>query len=323
LKYKYRYVDQLTPLVGEDGHDLRYGRAVDAALNAYYGGSRSVSEAQRAFALAYPESEYPAILPHWSQGKTFSNGLQALEAYAERWAEDDQCWEVVGVQSSEESEDVASDRLVRIDLVVRDSRDGLIYGVDHKGTGKYLDKDFWAAYEPHSQIRQYVDRLQRKYGQIGGFYINALGFKHRSRAYTPRSGPDKGVQLPTGDWYAFGRRSYNPNMAMVEMERESFNGWVGKIESDRESGRWSYNTNHCIRGPFICEYYQICNAGYQWPRDADLITNYYRQQCIRLVGGERCQLAPHGPEVEHDATRPVVSEPEVDLSEGEVEEAVK
>ena len=78
--YKFRYVDQLVPLAGEDSHDLRYGRAVDAALNAYYMGSREVDEAQAAFATAYPESEYPATLPYWSPGKTFQNGLNALAA---------------------------------------------------------------------------------------------------------------------------------------------------------------------------------------------------------------------------------------------------
>lgn len=319
LKYKYRYVDQLTPLVGEDNHDLRYGRAVDAALNVYYGGERSVLEAQEAFGDTYPEREYPAILPHWSQGKTFSNGLAGIAAYAEHWKEDDQYWEVIAVQSGEITEDIESDRLVRIDLVVKDTRDGMVYGVDHKGTGKYLDKDFWAQFEPHSQIRQYVDRLQQKHGQIGGFYINALGFKHRSKAYTPRQGPDKGIQLPAGDWYAFGRRCYNPNSEAVKFEQDSFAGWVRKIENDRKSGQWSYNTDHCIRGPFICEYHQICSAGYQWPRDADLITNYYRQRCIRLVSGERCQLEKDH-EGEHDSTRPQVREPEVDLGE-EIEEA--
>lgn len=320
LKYKGRYIDNLVPLAGEGNHDLRYGKAVDAGLNAYYSGSRSVIEARIAFIAAYPECEYPAVLPHWSQGKTFANGLAALAAYADHWAEEDRYWEVLGVQSSEEAEDVASDRLVRIDLVVRDTRDGLVYGVDHKATGKYLDKDFWAQFEPHSQIRQYVDRLQQKHGEIGGFYINALGFKHRSKAYTPRQGPDKGVQLPAGDWYAFGRRVFNPNSAAIQLERESFAGWVRKIENDRETDRWSYNTNHCIRGPFICEYYQICNAGYRWPRDAELITANYRQQCIRLVNGERCWLEP-GHEGEHDSTRPVQSDYEVDLDEGEVEEA--
>jgi hypothetical protein len=324
LKYAHRYVNQLMPLSGDDQeHDLRYGRAIDAALNAYYKHGCCIEEAQEAFTTNYPESEYPAILPLWSQGKTFNNGLIALAAYAEHWQDDDQYWEVIGVQSSQRSEeDSDSDRLVRIDLVIRDRRDGLIYGVDHKATGKYLDKDFNAKFDPHSQIRQYVDRLQRKYGQVGGFYINALSFKHRSKAYTPRQGPDKGIQLPAGDWYSFKRLVFNPNAEAINAERDNFDGWVSKIESDRASGHWAYNTEHCIRGPFICEYHQICSAGYQWPRDAELIINYYRQQCIRLASnGERCQLEPEH-EGEHDSTKQAQPDFEISLAEDEIEEAL-
>lgn len=322
LKYRLRYIDQLVPLAGESNHDLRYGKAIDAALNAYYSTDLSIMEAEHAFITSYPESEYPDVLPHWSTGKTFNNGVKGIAAYAEHWQEDDQYWEVIAVQSSQRSqEDSDSDRLVRIDLVIRDKRDGLIYGVDHKATGKYLDKDFNAKFDPHSQIRQYVDRLQRKYGQVGGFYINALSFKHRTKAYTPRQGPDKGVQLPAGDWYAFKRLIFNPNTEAIEAERGNFDGWVAKIESDRASGHWAYNTEHCIRGPFTCEYHQICSAGYQWPRDEALITSYYRQQCIRLAAnGERCYLEP-GHEGEHDPTRPVVQESEIEFAEDEIEEA--
>lgn len=321
LKYRLRYIEQLVPLAGDrEEHDLRYGRAIDAALNTYYACNYSVVGAQKAFALSYPASEYPATLPYWSPGKSFQNGLNAIAAYTEHWQDDDQHWEVIGVQSSQRlEEDSDSDRLVRIDLVIRDRRDGLIYGVDHKATGKYLDKDFNAKFDPHSQIRQYVDRLQRKYGQVGGFYINALSFKHRTKAYTPRSGPDKGIQLPAGDWYAFKRLIFNPNAEAISAERENFDGWVAKIESDRASGTWGYNTEHCVRGPFICEYHQICSAGYSWPRDSELITNYYRQQCIRLAGnGERCQLEP-GHEGDHDPTKRV--QPEFEIEMDEIEEA--
>lgn len=318
--YKFRYVDQLTPLSGEVDHDLRFGRAIDAGLSAYYQHDLSVIEAKAAFVLSYPEAEYPAVLPYWSPGKTFGNGLAALVAYDERWREDNQYWDVLAVQSSE-TEDTESDRLVRIDMVVRDRRDRLVYGVDFKSTGKYLDKDFNAKFDPHSQIRQYVDRLQQKYDLIGGFYIDALSFRHRTKAYTPRSGPDKGIQLPAGDWYSFKRLVFNPNSDAIQAERGNFDSWVSKIERDRESGRWGYNTEQCVRGPIVCEYYQICSAGYQWPRDADLITAYYRQQCLRLVQGERCQLEA-GHEGEHDSTKRVQPDFEINIAEDEVEDAV-
>lgn len=323
-KYLHRYINCLTPLAGESEHDLRYGKAIDAALNAYYGRDRSVLDASIAFQESYPESDYPVTLPNWSLGKTFQNGLSALAAYAEHWQRDDENWEIVGVQSSQRSEedDLDSDRLVRIDLVIRDLRDGLIYGVDHKSTGKYLDQDYNLKFKIHSQIRQYVDRLQRKHGECGGFYINALSFRHRSKAYTPRSGPDKGIQLPAGDWHSFKRLVFTPNREAIRTERVNFDSWVAKIESDRTTGVWGYNTDQCVKGSIICPYHEICSAGYSWPRDEDLIRNYYRQRCIRLTGnGERCWLAP-GHEGECDSTRPQVVEPEVEFDE-EIEEAVE
>lgn len=325
LKYKLRYVDQLVPLGRESEHDLQYGRAIDNALNQFYLTGLLVN-ARAAFASSYPASEYPATLPYWSPGKTFSNGIAAINAYGAYWQEDDQNWEVISVQSqtvqvvADEIED--GDRLVRLDLVIRDKRDGLIYGVDHKTTGKYLDKDYWSKFSPHSQIRQYVDRLQKKYGQCGGFYINALSFRHRTKAYTPRSGPDKGVQLPAGDWFAFKRQVFNPNAEAVQAEQANWDNWTGKIEQDRASEQWAYNTDQCVRGPIICEYHQMCDAGYTWPRDRELIENYYRERCIRLAkDGERCQLAPDH-EGEHDSTKPEQLDFEIDIAEENIEEGV-
>jgi hypothetical protein len=323
LKYRLKYVDQLVPLQGESSHDLNYGKAIDAALNTYYL-TGSIDKAQSAFTFAYPESQYPSSLPYWSPGKTHSNGLAAIAAYVERWREDDEHWTVVSVQSvSVQPEPAESlDRLVRIDLVIRDDRDGLIYGVDHKTTGKYLTKDYWAQFSPHSQIRQYVDQIQKQYGECGGFYINALGFRHRTKAYTPRTGPDKGVQLPAGDWYDFKRMVFNPNTEAITAERDNWEAWTSRIERDRESGLWGYNTNQCVRGPIVCEFHQMCEAGYQWPRDRELIESYYRERCIRHAkDGERCWLAPDHLG-DHDSTRPEQAEFEIEIAEENVEQAI-
>lgn len=319
--YKFRYEDSLTSLDGNE-HDLRFGKAWDAAMNALYSPTGNTALAKLAFKEIYPQAEYPAILPSWSQGKTFQSGLDGIDQYVSQWYEDDQWWEVVSIQSRDKHEtDDGDSRTVVLDLVVRDRRDGMIYGVDNKSTGKYLNGDFWLQFDPHSQIRQYVDHLQRKYGECGGFYINAASFRTRTKAYTPRTGPDKGVQLPAGDWREFARRCFNPNTDAIEMERVNFSSWVRKIESDRATGIWGYNTDYCKRGPLICPYHKICSAGYQWPRDQQLIESYYRQRCTRIAAnGERCWLAPHGDEIVHDSTRPVITDYEIDLSE-EIEEA--
>ena len=318
--YKFHYEDCLQ-FLGESEHDLRFGKAWDAAMNAWYAGA-GMRAAMKAFSDGYPREEYPSPLPLWSQGKSYTGGLNGIGAYIEKYEQEDRNWEVISIQSRDTHEtDDGDSRTVVLDLVVQDRRDGLIYGVDNKSTSKYLDSDFWLQFDPHSQIRQYADHLQRKHGPCGGFYVNAASFRHRSKAYTPRSGPDKGVQLPAGDWQDFKRMCFNPNANAIQMERANFTSWVRKIEGDRETGQWAYNTNYCKRGAIICPYHRICSAGYQWPQDRELIEAYYRPRCTRLAGnGERCWLEPgHGGE--HDSTKPVIADPVVDLADDEVEEA--
>lgn len=318
--YKFRYVDHLA-VIGESEHDLRFGKAWDCALNALYAG-KGIVEAKAAFIISYPESEYPVALPYWSPGKSFQSGLDGIAEYVEHYEDEDQNWEVISIQSRDRTEsDDGESRTVVLDLIVRDRRDGLIYGVDSKSTGKYLNSDYWLQFDPHSQIRQYVDHLQRKYGECGGFYINATSFRNRSKAYTPRKGPDKGIQLPAGDWREFRRMCFNPNAEAVQAERTNFTSWVKKIEADRESNTWGYNTNYCKRGPIICPYHKICSSGWSWPRDAQLIEAHYRQRCPFVVGGERCWLEPEH-EGECDPTRPLVQESEIEFAEDDVEEAV-
>lgn len=320
-RFKFRYIDQLSPLQESD-HDLRFGKAWDAALNVYYRGG-NVTQAQHAFADAYPEGDYPEPLPHWSPGKSFSAGWDALPQYVAKWTDDDYYWEVLTVQSRDEKDGDDESRVVVLDLVVRDKRDGLVYGVDSKTTGKYLDAQYAAQFDPHSQIRQYVRHLQEQYGQheVGGFYINAASFRHRTKAYTPRKGPDKGVQLPAGDWQDFKRYLFNPNQEAIRQEKASWAGWIAKIESDVASDNFAYNTDQCVRGPLTCAYHKICSAGYSWPEDAMLIEPWYRQRCMEIVDGERCWLSPEH-EGECDSTRPEQADYQVDLDE-EIEEAVE
>ena len=315
--YQLRYIHQLSPLQ-ESEHDLRFGKAWDAALNVYYRG-QGVEQSQVAFIEAYPENEYPDPLPYWSPGKSFAAGISGLNQYVQKWREDDAWWEVLTVQSRDEKDGDDESRVVVLDLVVRDKRDGMVYGVDSKTTGKYLDAQYAAQFDPHSQIRQYVRHLQEEYGEVGGFYINAASFRHRTKAYTPRKGPDKGVQLPAGDWQDFKRYLFNPNAEAINQEKASWSNWIRKIESDVASGDFAYNTDQCVRGPLTCPYHKICSAGYTWPNDAMLIEPWYRQRCLLLVNGERCWLAPEhdGP---CDSTRPAQADYEVNLDD-EVEDA--
>jgi len=201
-------------------------------------------------------------------------------------------------------------------LITRDSRDGQVYGWDSKTTASYLDNNYWGYLDPSSQVRTYADSIKRKFGHCGGFYIDAASFRHRSKAYTPRTGPDKGIQQPAGDWFSFARMCFNPNSNCLQLERDNFDYWVARIEADKASGLWGYNDQACHQFGRECEYLKLCSAGYVWPQDEELILNYYRQVCPRVLPEGRCQL-DLGHEGDHDPIIPVPAQYVVELDEEE------
>lgn len=318
LKFKLHYVDRLVPLQPGSRHDLDFGAAWHEAMKVHYlAGGNNVEGAQEAFAMTYPAGSYPYPLPMWSQGKSYRNGLTAISAYADRWREDDQYWKVLHVEERSDPED--DERILKLDLIVQDVRDDQIYGVDHKATGKYLDNHYWLSFDPDSQVRFYTDYIVKRFSHCGGFYINAASFKHRSKAVTPRSGPDKGVQQPAGDWFNFARMLYNPNAQALQLERDNFSYWTRRIAADKESGNWGYNDRECYRSGIECEYLKICSPGYQWPEDRELLLSYYRQQCPRVLPEGRCQLdLDH--DGNHDPTLP--TQVDFDVATDEAEEAI-
>lgn len=318
LKYALHYAHKLVPLGGVSAHDMNYGAAIHSGLETYYT-SGSVSEAVVRFGAVYPRDAYPSELPKNSQGKTYGNGVLAIRAYAARWAEDNAHWEVLQVEQLENADD-DDFQTVKLDLVVRDRRDDQVYGVDIKTTGSYLDNKYWGRYEPSSQIRSYVQHIKRKWGHCGGFYIDAISFKHRSKAYTPRVGPDKGVQQAAGDWHAFARMVYNPNSACLQLEQDNFDYWVNRIEADRAAGTWGYNDQACHQYGGECQFIKLCSNGYTFPRDEELVLSYYRQACPKVLPSGRCQLdLDH--EGEHDLTVAVQEDFTVDTEEV-VEDAI-
>lgn len=318
LRFKFHYQDKLEPIQPANRHDLDFGAAWDDGLTKWYRDG-DASAALDAFAAAYPRANYPATLPVNGQGKTFDNGLTALAAYITRWADDDAHWTVLHVNEKQTSDD--GERTLKLDLVVRDDRDGLVYGIDSKTTASYLDGKYWSRYEPNSQVRMYTDHINEKFGHCGGFIINAASFKHRSRAYTPRTGPDKGTQLPAGDWFNFARMTYNPNANAIALERDNVDYWVARIKADELSGSWGYNDQSCHQYGRECEYYKLCSSGYSYPEDKELVLNDYRQMCPRVLTEGRCQL-DLGHKGEHDATVIVAPTEDFNIEEDEVENAI-
>lgn len=317
LKYQLKYELKLVSIQPVSRHDADFGNAWDAGVSTLYMPNGSLSKALEAFSTAYPADSYPAQLPVRSQGKTFANGLAALKGYVKQWREDDSHHKVLHVQERNEG---GSDRILKLDLITQDLRDGEIYGWDTKTTGSYLDANYWQRFQPNSQIRMYASYIKEKFGHCGGFYINAASFKHRSRAYTPRQGPDKGIQQPAGDWFSFARMAFNPNGECLALEDDNFDYWAARIEADKASGNWGYNDQSCHMYGVDCEYLRICEPGYSWEADEELIRGYYRQMCPKVLAEGRCQLDWHH-KGEHDPTVAVTEDYKIEEDEV-IEDAV-
>lgn len=317
LRFRYHYEHKLVPLGTANRHDLDFGSAWDAGLNALYAPNGSLSLAREAFSAAYPASVYPNPLPKRSQGKTVANGLAALGHYCKRWRDEDANWEVIEIQERHK----ADDHDLKLDLVVRDKRDGEVYGVDNKATNQYLSNDYWKYFQPSSQVRTYTDYLTKRFGHCGGFIINAAMFRKREKAYTIRKGqPNAGEVLPAGDWSDFARMTFNPNAEALQLERQSSLYWNARIEADKLSGNFGYNDQSCHAYGRECEYYKLCEAGYSFPQDEELVLGYYRQQCPKVLDDGRCQLTwKH--DGEHDATIAPVQDFQI-TEEEETENAI-
>jgi hypothetical protein len=277
------YWDLALRRIDDEGsdHHLRYGSAFHQGLAVLYQGG-SLNESQWAFRNAYPTQ-----LDLNDKAKTQEHGVIALAAYARRWAEEDRKWKVIVVETR--SDDPWS---VKPDLIIENLDHGGVYLVDHKTTGKYLNYDYWAQFEPNSQITHYLDYAQSKYGEIEGFIINAIGFRFRERAY-------KGE--PAGFWSNFERQTFNRRPEQLEHERRNRAWWIETIESCRRNGFWPTNTSSCK----FCQYKAICAPGWSWENDRELIEIQYRQVCDALLTyDERCVL-DRNHEGEHAPVLPI------------------
>jgi len=256
LKYEVG-LEKVVEEVGE--HHLAYGRAMHEGLKHLYL-QDTLKSAQDAFLAAYPKQLDPE-----DKAKTREQGTQVLERYVKFWAEEDKKWRVLSVEEKETFDYVEEGFTVKLDLVMENKAYGGIYGFDHKVVGgrrATLSFDFWNEFEPNSQITKYVSFIQSKHGECSGFYINALGMGFRSRAY-------KGE--PAGFWTRFERQMFNRNQSQLDLEQRDTVYWITRIEDSKRTNLWGYNTSSCK----FCHYRPICQAGWSWPEDQELITIQY------------------------------------------------
>lgn len=277
---------------GSESHHMSYSKAFHEGLRVLYDdkpyfelsdieASLRLRQAQRTF-----REHYPIQLNQDDAAKTAVNGVEALTQYVRRWRQEDRRFKVLTCERMDNQDDGF---VVKLDLVVQDIHTEQIYGIDHKVTGKYLNYDYWTAYEPNSQITEYVRFVKERFGYCDGFIVNAVALRHRQRAY-------KGE--PAGFWSAFERQTFNRNDRQLSHELLDRHYWEGRVEESKLTGSWGMNTSQCK----FCEYREICKAGWVWPEDQDLIEIQYRRICGKWFGAPLMPCALDREHVgDHDA----------------------
>ena len=260
-------------------HHIRFGQAVHAALAVIHT-ERDLKKAQKVM-----REQYPIQLNAEDLGKTADNACYALEKYVDHYSWD-QDWKVLSIEQTDwEGSYVA----VTPDMVVQDKYDN-IFIVDHKTTGKYLNFDYFADFDPNSQVTHYIQRTKERYGHCDGFTVNAIRFAFLKRASKDRA---------AGFNVEFERQTFQRTASQIKRTERSTGEWIEEIERSRESGYWrAAETPSACK---FCHYKSICAVGWSWEDDEKLITNVFRQVCDSpLPSNDRCNLdMGHGGEHGH------------------------
>ena len=239
-RYRIKYVEGLSKIEeGKDEHDKNFGKAIHSGLECYYKGG-GLEASKEAFKRDYPEQ-----LNGEDLAKTQETGLILLEAYAKHYAQEDKSLEILSVEVKDSFKIEGIEFLVKIDMVVK--KQGCVYFVDHKTTGKAFNWMYWSRFEPNPQITAYTAYCQAKYGECSGGIINAIRFGHRQRAY-------KGE--PAGFYYEFQRQLFNRNNDQVKAWKEDTLRWVASLEEAKHdtSNVWRKNEGQCG----YCSFKEVC-----------------------------------------------------------------
>ena len=259
--YFYKSVCGIEPIdEGELEHDRSFGRAIHKGLEVLYKGGLMV-KAKNTF-----EKEYPNQLDLEDDCKTSDNGKLLLEAYWKTYLPTIKDWRVIAVEVLDEYEPVEGLIFrVRLDLIAENLKYGGIYGFDWKTTGKNLDYRYWAQFNPSSQISTYFDYITTKHGQCAGFYIDAMSFGHRKRAY-------KGE--PAGFHYKIDRQLFPQTKDQLDDWRASEERWCKLLKEAIQDNNFPLNTRSCQ----YCSYRPICSAGWSWENDREIILCQFKQR---------------------------------------------
>jgi CRISPR/Cas system-associated exonuclease Cas4 (RecB family) len=272
LAYFYRYQQNLQRIDEDSGaHHQQFGKAIHSALESLY------TKGDMKLAQQVLRENYPVQLDTNDLAKTADNGCFAIEKYWEHYDSDHE-WEIVEVV---ESRHLREDGFgVKPDLVVKDHDDNILL-IDHKTTGSYLNYDYFARYDPNSQVSHYMHWCREKYGHCDGFVVNAIRF-----AYLQRKSKDRAA----GFNVEFERQTFQRNPSQIAITLRATDEAISDINHCMETGYWRPNEqpNACK----FCSYKSLCAAGWNWDDDSELILSQFRSICDKAISAtdEHCNL---------------------------------
>lgn len=243
---------------GETEHHRNFGKAIHSALEAWF----TMPSAEAAF-VAF-RKDYPDQLDENDLCKTQANGILLLEKYFEKWASDPIKYEILGVEERIDFQVGSHPFCAKIDTVVKDKKYGQIFGLEHKTTGKALNFNYWAKYNPNSQLCAQTTAIKSKYGDCAGIIVDAMSFGFRQRKYKDE---------PAGFHCDLQRVEHNIRNEQLTIWEKSTIKTIEDIKRSMEFGSYAMNTDQCT----FCSYKSICQAGYTWSDDEELIRLTYEQ----------------------------------------------
>lgn len=270
--YFYKYICNLEPIEdSEIEHDRNFGQAIHSALESLF--KREGLEASiRRF-----KDNYPNQLDEEDLSKTQENGEILIKAYWNQYSPTLKDWKIIAVEVLDEYEPIPGIVFrVRLDLIAENTKFGGIYGFDWKTTGKSLNYQYWSQFNPNAQISTYFDYITKKHGSCAGFYIDAMSFGHRKRAYEGE---------PAGFHYKIERQLFTQTKDQLNDWRLSEEQWYKTLVADTF---YPLNTQSCR----FCSYRPICAAGWSLESDSDLIKCQYKQRSTSEQSGGESNVEP-------------------------------
>jgi CRISPR/Cas system-associated exonuclease Cas4 (RecB family) len=246
-------------------HHLAFGSAFHEAQEVLWSAVPNVTVDVVKNAVARFEESFDELTnfddsAFW-KAKTRENGAVAIVEYAFRYKEDFKNYEVLLVEksgqvpTSEEMDMI----VVKIDTIVRDNRDGLVYVVEHKTAGQ-RPVDIW---DVRLQINAYYHALNACYGpkEVGGVIVDvAIIYKPGTPAGRKR------IDL-TGTSNGFERFLVVKDGLTMMDGLDTINEWITKIKTSyamlevtQDPHTFPKCGEACYSYGSRCAFYDICSS---------------------------------------------------------------